>query len=120
MRDFRKLIVWQKSHQLTLAIYKVTEPFPKHELYGLTSQIRRASASIPANIAEGSGRAGEIEFARFLQISMGSANEVAYFLILAHDLSYINDQTFHQLAEGTDEVQRMLRAFITKLRAAKG
>jgi four helix bundle protein len=119
MRDFRKLTVWQKSHQLTLGIYKATERFPKHELYGLTSQIRRASASVPANIAEGSGRTGEAEFARFLQISMGSASEVAYFLILAQDLKYIDNQTFKQLAHLNDEVQRMLRAFITKIRAAK-
>jgi four helix bundle protein len=119
MRDFRKLTIWQKSHQLTLAIYKVTEEFPKHEVYGLTSQIRRASASIPANIAEGSGRIGEKEFARFLQISMGSASEVAYFLILVQDLKYMDNQTFKELAGLNNEVQRMLRAFITKLRAAK-
>lgn len=81
MRDFRELKVWQKSHQLTLAIYKATVKFPKDEMYGLTSQIRRASASIAANIAEGCGRNGEAELGRFLQIAMGSASELEYQVV---------------------------------------
>ncbi len=76
MRNFKELKVWQKSHQLTLAIYKATGKFPKEEIYGLTSQVRRASASIAANIAEGCGRSGEAELGRFLQIAMGSASEL--------------------------------------------
>lgn len=80
MRDFRELKVWEKSHQLTLAIYKITAIFPREELYGLTIQIRRASASIPANIAEGCGRNGVAELARFLHIAMGSASELEYHL----------------------------------------
>lgn len=117
MRDFRKLQVWQKSHQLTLAIYQATVTFPKHENYGLTSQLRRASASIPANIAEGCGRNSEADLARFMEISMGSASETAYFIILSHDLGYLNEERFSQLAGQTDEIQRMLRAYITRLRA---
>ncbi|MCW5853511.1 MAG: four helix bundle protein, partial [Anaerolineae bacterium] len=91
MRDFRKLQVWVKAHQLTLNTYKVTRPFPKEELYGLTSQIRRASASIPANIAEGCGRQGAAELTRFLNIALGSASELEYHFILAHDLGFIPD-----------------------------
>jgi len=78
LKDFRKLKVWEKSHDLTLAVYKATAAFPRKELYGLTSQIRRACASIPANIAEGCGRGGDPELARFLQIAMGSASELEY------------------------------------------
>ncbi|MGA9994068.1 MAG: four helix bundle protein, partial [Pyrinomonadaceae bacterium] len=89
MRDFREFKVWVKSHDLTLEVYKVTAAFPKEELYGLTSQIRRASASIPANIAEGCGRSGNPELCRFLQISMGSASELEYHLLLAHDLKFL-------------------------------
>ncbi len=86
MRDFRQLMVWEKSHQLTLEIYQATGAFPREELYGLTSQIRRAAASIPANIAEGCGKDTETELARYMQISMGSASELEYHLLLAHDL----------------------------------
>ena len=83
MKDFRQLKVWEKAHQLALAVYKATKDFPKEELYGSTSQIRRASMSIPTNIAEGCGRNTDAEFARFLQISMGSASETEYQLMLA-------------------------------------
>ena len=75
MQDFKTLLVWQKAHQLTLAVYPATRTFPSGELYGLTSQIRRACASIPANIAEGCGRGGDMELARFCVIAMGSASE---------------------------------------------
>jgi len=78
VKDFRKLAVWEKAHRLTLDMYKATASFPKDELYGLTSQVRRASISIPANIAEGCGRNGDVELARFLQIAMGSASELEY------------------------------------------
>jgi four helix bundle protein len=80
MRDFKEYKVWEKSHYLALEVYRVTATFPKEELYGLTSQIRRASTSIPANIAEGCGRSGNTELARFLQIAMGSASELEYHL----------------------------------------
>jgi len=76
MKDFRKLIVWEKAHQLTLKIYKVTEEFPREELYGLTSQIRRACVSIPTNIAEGCVRSSDADFSRFLYIALGSTSEL--------------------------------------------
>jgi len=91
VQNFKSLKVWEKSHELILAVYKATTNFPKDELYGLTSQIRRASASIPANIAEGCGRTGKAELARFLQVAMGSASELEYHLLLAHDLGLLRD-----------------------------
>ena len=115
MQDFKKLLVWQKGHQLALAVYKETAKFPKSELYGLTNQMRRASVSISANIAEGCGRKGKAEFARFLQISMGSASELEYHLLLAHDLGFLNDDPFRAMTEQTIEVKKMLTALIGKL-----
>lgn len=90
MRDFRELKVWEKAHCLTLAVYRATTAFPRDEVYGLTSQIRRSCASIPANIAEGCGREGDAELARFLQIAMGSASELEYHLLLTRDLDFLN------------------------------
>jgi four helix bundle protein len=116
LKDFRQLAVWQKSHTLTLTIYKMTTSFPKEELYGLTSQIRRASSSIPANIAEGCGRHGDVELARFFQIAMGSASELEYHLLLAHDLGFIEKSQYTQLDQDLVEVKRMLNSFIQKLR----
>ena len=86
MRGFRELKVWEKAHRLSLAIYKASSGFPKDELYGLTSQIRRSSVSIPTNIVEGCGRNGNAELARFLHIASGSASELEYHLLLARDL----------------------------------
>lgn len=117
MQDYRHLKVWERAHQLTLAVYKATVPFPKDELYGLTSQIRRACASIPANIAEGCGRDGDAEFARFLRIAMGSASELDYHLLLARDLGFLNEMVYEQLENELREVRRMLNSFIQKLRA---
>jgi four helix bundle protein len=117
VRDFRELKVWEKSHQLTLAIYKVTTDFPREEVYGLTSQIRRACASIPANIAEGCGRNSVVEFARFLHIAMGSASELDYHLMLARDLGYLNRAVYEHLAADLTEIKRMLGAYIQKIKA---
>lgn len=117
MRDFRELKVWQKAHELTLAVYKATATFPKDELYGLTSQIRRACVSIPANIAEGCGRSGDAELARFLQIAMGSASELEYHLLLARDLQFVNGMDYQELHKQVTEVKRMLTAFIQTLKA---
>ena len=89
MQDFRNLLVWQKAHALTLELYKTTVSFPPNERFGLTSQIRRCSASIPANLAEGCGRHGDGEFHRFVHIAMGSASELEYHLLLTHDLGYL-------------------------------
>jgi four helix bundle protein len=97
MRDFRKLKVWEKAHELTLEVYSATARFPREELYGLAAQLRRASASIPANIAEGCGRDGEAELRRFLRIGLGSANEVEYHLLLAKDLRFLREEEFSKL-----------------------
>jgi four helix bundle protein len=117
MKDFRQLKVWEKSHQLALAIYKATKAFPKEELYGLTSQIRRASMSIPTNIAEGCGRNTDREFARFLQIAMGSASETEYQLILARDLDFLPNDSYEQLHNEVEEIKRMLASLLKTLRA---
>jgi len=100
-----------------LEIYKVTEGFPREELYGLTGQIRRACASIPANIAEGCGKDGDADFARFLQISRGSANELEYHLLLAKDLGFLKQDEYHRLSKETDELKQMRTNFIKKLKA---
>jgi four helix bundle protein len=119
MRDFRQINVWAKSHALTLQIYKTTATFPREELYGLTSQLRRASASIPANIAEGYGRVGDAELARFLQIGMGSAYEVEYHLILAYDLNLISGPVNEQLQSGIVEVKKMLAGLLVRVRRSR-
>ena len=117
MRDFKQLKVWQKSHALTLQVYKVTKTFPREETYGLVSQIRPSSSSIPANIAEGCGRDGDAEFARFLQIAMGSATELEYHIILARDLGLIAPTTFDALNDEVTQTKRMLTTFIQRVRA---
>jgi four helix bundle protein len=116
MKNFRQLKVWEKSHQLALAIYKETKSFPKEELYGLTSQIRRASMSIPTNIAEGCGRNTDAEFARFLQIAMGSASETEYQLLLSHDLEFLNQEQYEKLNTDVTEIKRMLASLLKTLR----
>ena len=118
MKDFRKLKVWEKSHHLTLEVYEATAAFPRAELYGLTSQIRRACVSIPANIAEGCGRSGDAELARFLQIAMGSASELEYHSLLVRDLSLLNSSDCEEPARKVTEVKRMLTSFIRTLRAS--
>ncbi|MDX1993934.1 MAG: four helix bundle protein [bacterium] len=117
MKDFRNLTVWEKSHQLTLDVYQRTRDFPKEELYGLTSQIRRAASSVPANIAEGCGRDSDNDFRRFLQIAMGSASELQYHLILARDLRFIETADYMLLDQQVVEVKRMLASLIQKLKA---
>ena len=116
MRDFREIKVWEKSHRLILGIYKATGGFPREELYGLTAQLRRCSASISANIAEGCGRSGDAELGRFMLISMGSASELEYHLLLARDLGYVDLRQYRELSRRTEEVKRMLSTFITRLR----
>jgi len=99
MRDFKKFEVWQLSHQLTLKIYKSTKFFPKEEVFGLTSQIRRSFASIGYNISEGSGRNSDKEFAHFINIALGSSNEAENQLILSRDLEYLSENNFQELSE---------------------
>ncbi|HLH04332.1 MAG TPA: four helix bundle protein [Bryobacteraceae bacterium] len=117
MRDFRELLVWQKAHQLTLAIYQLTSSFPREELYGLSSQLRRACSSIPANLAEGCGRNGSAEFARYCSIAMGSASELEYHLLLAKDLNLINEEEHAALSERTTELKKMLTTLFQRLKA---
>ena len=117
MKDFKELKVWEKGHSLTMAVYRVTAGFPKDEVYGLTGQIRRSCASIPANIAEGCGRSDDVDLARFLQIAMGSASELEYHLLLARDLCYLSPMEYEPLSKEATEVKKMLTAFIQTLRA---
>jgi four helix bundle protein len=117
VKDFHELQVWQKAHQLTLVVYQITASLPREELYGLTSQLRRSCSSIAANLAEGCGRNGDAEFARFCSIAMGSASELEYHLLLARDLKLIKPKDYEQLAERTIEVKRMLTGLIQKLSA---
>jgi four helix bundle protein len=108
MRDFRKLEVWKKSHELTLTIYRLSASFPNHERYGLTSQLQRASASIGANLAEGCGRATDADYRRFVQMASGSACEVEYHLILARDLKLLESTSYDHLNTEINEIKRML------------
>lgn len=117
MKDFRDLIVWEKSHRLTLEIYGLTAKFPRFELNGLTSQIRRCSASIGANIAEGCGKRGNGEFQRYLQIASGSASELDYHLLLARDLRFLEDADYLRLSGKLTEVRKMLTSLLQKIDA---
>ena len=116
MRDFREIKVWEKAHLLTLEVYKATASFPTEERYGLTSQLRRSSASIAANIAEGFGRGGNAELARFLQIGMGSVSEVEYHILLAKDLNLLSKKIYDDLNGRVVEVKRMLASLLMKVR----
>src|SRR5436305_12833923 len=109
MKDFRKLQVWEKAHQLALALYQVTASFPRDETYGLVSQIRRAAASIPSNIAEGCGRDGDPELSRFCIIARGSASELEYQLLLARDLKLTQLNDYEQLSQQILQIKRLHR-----------
>jgi four helix bundle protein len=117
MRDFHRLKVWEKAHRLALSIYEHTRHFPADERYGLTLQIRRATTSIPTNIAEGCGRSGDRELARFLSIAASSASELEYQILLSRDLGYVNADAYRTLNKQVIEVKRMLSAFLEKLTA---
>jgi four helix bundle protein len=118
VKDFRDLTVWQRAHQLTLDVYKATNVFPKEERYGITSQLRRAASSVSANLAEGCGRsASGADFGRFVQIAMGSASELEYFLLLARDLGLLMPDDHARLAAGTVETKKMLTGLISKLKS---
>ncbi len=119
MKNFKDLQVWQKAHQLTLSVYKNTKNFPLDEKYGLTSQMRRSASSIAANIAEGCGRNGDAELARYLQIAMGSASELEYHILLAHDLKILETNSNNKLTDRVLEVKKMLASLIKKLRAER-
>lgn len=115
MQDFRNLKVWQKAHPLVLDVYRATRTFPKDELYGLVSQMRRSAMSIPTNIAEGCGRQSDPDFVRFLVISNGSTKELDYQLLLSKDLGYIDETNYQNLHSQADEVGRMLNGLINSI-----
>jgi four helix bundle protein len=114
-KGFKKLTVWQKAYHFVLSVYKHSQTFPSSELYGLTSQIRRASVSISANIAEGSERKSKKEFLQFISIARGSLAEVETYLVLAKDLEYIHEQVFNELEEQRKEIGRLLRGLYRSL-----
>jgi four helix bundle protein len=115
MGDYRKLIVWQDAHELAVEVYRVTKGFPDDEKYGLTAQVRRGSASVAANIAEGSGRGTQKELARFCRIAQGSLNEVEYHVILARDLGYVDHRSAEVITLRVASLRRRLTKFIRSL-----
>jgi four helix bundle protein len=119
MKDFRDLRVWENAHRLTLDVYRATGCFPKAELYGLSSQMRRCSASIAANIAEGCGRRGNGEFHRFPQMASGSASELDYHFLLARDLQLLTDMDYGRLSKALSQLRRMLTSLIQKVDAER-
>jgi four helix bundle protein len=116
MQDYHKLQVWQKSHQLTLRVYRATTAFPKSEVFGLTSQIRRAAASIEMNIAEGCGRDSNPELARFLRIALGSASELECQTEIARDLGYLDPKEAADWLASATELKRMLTGLLKRLK----
>jgi four helix bundle protein len=116
MQDFRNLQVWQRAHQLTLQIYRLTKRFPDDERFGLTSQLRRAASSVEANLAEGSARGGDADFARFVQIAIGSICETDCHLLLARDLGYLDAEQYELISTQAHDVRRMLIALLKSLR----
>ena len=116
-KSFRELIVWQKAHQLVLDTYQLTKSFPKDELFGLTSQMRRASVSVAANIAEGYKKRGKADKARFMNISEGSLDELTYYFILSKDLNYISQNQYEELNAKCTEESKLLYAYSAAIRS---
>jgi four helix bundle protein len=112
MQDYKKLEVWSKAHMLVKEIYTITKDFPKEELFGIVSQIRRAAVSIPTNIAEGSGKASQKDFGRYLQIAFGSANEVEYLLLLSFELSFVKNEDYQKTQNKIEQVKKMLSGLL--------
>jgi four helix bundle protein len=119
MRNYRDLLVWEKAHILTLAVYKETKCFSAEERFGLTSQIRRSCSSIAANLAEGCGRRSDGEMARFIQIAMGSGAELSYHLLLSRDLGLLKGADFTRLDSELSIVMRMMSSLSQRLRNAR-
>src|ERR1700682_1876719 len=119
MKDFRDLKVWELAHRLTLDVYITTSGFPRTELYGLTAQMRRCSASIEANIAEGCGKRGNNEFQRYLQIASGSASELGYHFLLVRDLGFFQDMDHRRLAGELLQLRKMLTALLQKVKTER-
>jgi four helix bundle protein len=116
MQNYQDLKVWQKSHQFVLAVYQLTNDFPKNEIFGLTSQMRRATVSISANLAEGCGKKSKLDIANFFQISLGSLHETEYYLLLGKDLNYISIEIFEKRNSEIREIKAMLISLIKKVR----
>ena len=116
MQDFKKLVVWRRAHELTLGIYNATKGFPSEETFGLRGQLRRSSASIGINIAEGCGRSSQIELRRYLRVAQGSASELEYELLLVRDLKLLSEQTHQRLSGQVEEIKKMTTALIRKLK----
>jgi len=119
MSDYKKLKVWEDAHKFTVDIYNITQKFPNNEQYGLTSQIRRSSSSIPTNIVEGCGQLDNGNLIRFLGIAKGSAFETEYQLLLAKDLKYINEKDYDELNEKIQKIISMLTNLIKSLRSKR-
>ncbi len=115
MSDYKKYSIWSDSHNLTLEVYLLTKKFPKEELFGITSQIRRAISSVPTNIAEGCGRSSDLDFRRFLIIAHGSATEVEYLLFLSLELNYISTDEHNNLNVKIEILRKQLHTLIKKL-----
>lgn len=115
MRNYKKYQVWELAHEVTLEVYKITKVFPKSEVYGITSQLRRASSSVAANIAEGCGRESQAEFRRFLIIANGSATEVEYFLLLSYDLKIVEEESYKSLMNKVVTLNKKLNNLIVKI-----
>ena len=116
MRNFQELSIWQRSHSLTLKIYEITRSFPSDEIFGVTSQMRRSSSSVPTNIAEGCGRESNADLIRFLTIASGSVSELQYQILLSKDLGYINQSIYLEITNETIEIRKMIYSFIQKLK----
>lgn len=119
MKNYKTLLVWQKSHLLVMKVYEVSHHFPNEEIHVITNQMRRAALSIPSNIAEGAGRNSDAEFSRFLTFSLGSANELSYQIYLSFQLKYIDKNTFESLDNDLTEVSKMVTSLYLKLRSKK-
>ena len=120
MRNYEDLEVWQKAHKLTIKVYRATEGCPRSEMFGLTSQSRRAASSIGANLAEGCGRWGDAELGRYVQIAMGSASELQNHLRLAKDLGFLSSTEYASVLGDVTSIRQMLTAFLQRLRGVRG
>ena len=117
MKEFKKLLVWQKAHEVVLLVYKLTKKFPEDERFNLIAQMRRAATSIATNIAEGCGKYTQKDFVSYLQISQGSTQEIEYLTILSKDLEYIKIEEFDDMNDRVNEVKAMLIGLIQKVRS---
>ena len=119
MKDFRRLTVWEKAHELTPTVYRIMGMFPREEIYGITSQMRRCSASVAANVAEGCGRTGNGDFHRFLNTAAGPLFELEYFALLSRDLDLLPAGLYERLTANIAETQQMLASLIRKVESSR-